>query len=792
METSVYKPGTLNSLLARILSRRIEANKELVSRVAEIVEGVRAGGDEALIHYTEKFDGIVMAPRDLRVAADTLRGVAAQADPGVTDAFRRAIHNVRAFHERQRESGWRIAADGGSTLGMRVLPVQTAGLYVPGGGAAYPSTLIMNAVPAQAAGVARIVVATPPASFRQAPVIAAVLLELGLEEVYQVGGAQAIAALAFGTETIPRVDKVVGPGSAYVAIAKKLVYGSAGVDSIAGPTEVVVLADQSADPRFVAADLLAQAEHSEDASAICVTTSASLAREVTREIDSQIASLDRSAIARASIQRYGAVFVVESIETGCELVNSLAPEHLELMTVDNERVMELIENAGAIFLGPWSPEPVGDYFAGPNHVLPTAGTARFASPLGVYDFVKRQSIIDYGREALARSTSYIAAMADAEGLTAHKQAVLLRARAQSSSERAGVDPLKKVKPAVRALSAYSLTPHRTTVKLNQNENPFDMPAEIKEEVARRLSRRAWSRYPDFVPSTLLARLAEFAAWRPDGILAGNGSNELIQAALMVTIGPRTRVVISEPTFALYRQIATVLGGEVVNVPLTGAFEYDKVGIAARLRQGADVLILCSPNNPTGCLLPREHLIQLARSFDGIVVVDEAYHEFSGQTVVPLLAELPNLIVLRTFSKAMAMAGMRVGYLLSSPDLTREVRKATLPYNLNVFSSTAAEVACERYDLLKPQIDLIVGERERLRRSLDSIPGVNCVPSSANFMLIQSPIEPSRLFEQLLARDILVRDVSRYPMLADYLRVSVGKPEENDRLVKALSETIEGR
>lgn len=792
METSDYKRGTRNPLLARILSRRVQSNRRLVARVAEIVEGVRAGGDEALIHYTEKFDGVLIDPRDLRVGPDSIRETARQADPRIIGAFQRAIRNVREFHERQRESGWSIPANGGSTLGMRVVPIDTAGLYVPGGGAAYPSTLIMNAVPAQVAGVRRIVVATPPGSLRRAPAIAAVLSELGLEEVYQVGGAQAIAAMAFGTETVPRVDKVVGPGNAYVAIAKKLVYGSTGIDSIAGPTEVVVLADESADPRFVAADLLAQAEHSEDASAICVTTSSALAAEIAREVDSQLDSLERSAVAHASIECYGAVFVVESIETGCELVNRLAPEHLELMTGENERALGLIKNAGAIFLGAWSTEPVGDYFAGPNHVLPTDGTARFASPLGVYDFVKRQSIIDYSREALERGASDIAAMADAEGLTAHKRAVLLRMGSQPSSEGTAFDSLRKIKPAVRALSAYTLTPHRASVKINQNENPFDMPPEIKEEVARRLSQRPWSRYPDFVPSSLLERLGEFAGWRPDGVLAGNGSNELIQAILMVTVGGGARVVISEPTFALYRQIATVLGGEVASVPLTGELEYDEDRIAVQLRRRADVLIVCSPNNPTGCLLPREHLIRLARSFDGIVVVDEAYHEFSGQTVAPALAELPNLIVLRTFSKAMAMAGLRVGYLLSSPDLAREVHKATLPYNLNVFSSTAAEVACERYDLLKPQIELIVTERERLRRSLDAIPGVRCVPSWANFMLFRTPIEPSKVFKQLLARDILVRDVSRYPMLADYLRISVGKPEENDRLVKALSEIIEGR
>lgn len=351
------------------------------------------------------------------------------------------------------------------------------------------------------------------------------------------------------------------------------------------------------------------------------------------------------------------------------------------------------------------------------------------------------------------------------------------------------DPLEKIKPAVRAITAYALAPYRASIKLNQNENPFDMPVEIKQEIARRLADRAWSRYPDFDPARLIERLAAFAGWKPEGTLAGNGSNELIQATLMVTVGAGTRVVICEPTFTLYRQIATVLGGEVSSVPLTPEFQFDIEAVLAE-RDRADVIILCSPNNPTGCRATDENVMRLARNFDGLVVVDEAYHEFSGHSAVPLLAELPNLIVLRTFSKAMAMAGLRVGYLLASPELRREIHKATLPYNLNFFSATAAEVACERYDLLKPRIDLIISERERLLTSLRAISGIDPVPSSANFMIAKTAVSPQTLFKELLARDILVRDVSRYPMLADYFRASVGSPEENDRFVGALKEVLE--
>lgn len=352
------------------------------------------------------------------------------------------------------------------------------------------------------------------------------------------------------------------------------------------------------------------------------------------------------------------------------------------------------------------------------------------------------------------------------------------------------DPLQKIKPAVRAITAYTLTPHRASIKLNQNENPFDMPEEIKREVERRLAERAWSRYPDFVPSALLEALATFAGWKAEGTLAGNGSNELIQATLMVTVSRGTRVVLPEPTFTLYRQIVNVLGGEMLGVPLTRELQFDVAAIRQRaINERADVIIICSPNNPTGCHISEEDLKAVARDFDGLIVVDEAYHEFSGRTAVPLLEELPNLIVLRTFSKAMAMAGLRVGYLLTRPELAREIHKATLPYNLNFFSAMAAQVACERYDLLRPQIELLIGERERVFAALASVNGIEPVPSAANFMVARTDMPPRKLFNELLARDILIRDVSKYPMLADYFRLSIGSPAENDRLIAALNEVM---
>jgi histidinol-phosphate aminotransferase len=352
-----------------------------------------------------------------------------------------------------------------------------------------------------------------------------------------------------------------------------------------------------------------------------------------------------------------------------------------------------------------------------------------------------------------------------------------------------MNPLDTIKPRVRGLKAYTLSPDRASVKINQNENPWDAPEAIKRETLRRLSERAWSRYPDFRPASLHEKLAAFAGWRADGVVAGNGSNELIQATLMVTIGEGRRVLISEPTFALYRQVATVLGGEVLSVPLDEELKFDVAALReASEKDEPDVVVLCSPNNPTGCRIEHEELESLLAATRGIVVVDEAYFEFSGQTVVPLLERHANLAVFRTFSKALGMAALRVGYLLASPELAREVSKAVLPYNLNAFSQTAAEVAVEFYESeLAPTVRRIVEERERLYENLRRVQGLAPVRSHANFMVVRTEVEPKRVFRELLARDILVRDVSGYPMLKDYFRLSVGTPEENDKLLAALAE-----
>ncbi|MGH9426850.1 MAG: histidinol-phosphate transaminase, partial [Terriglobia bacterium] len=344
------------------------------------------------------------------------------------------------------------------------------------------------------------------------------------------------------------------------------------------------------------------------------------------------------------------------------------------------------------------------------------------------------------------------------------------------------DVLSSIKPAVRQLHGYTLKHFEARVKINQNENPFDMPDAVKAAVHKAMTGRAWSRYPAFVPTELAARLAGFANWRSAGVLVGNGSNELIEAVLMVTVEPGKRVVIPQPTFTLYQMLTAILGGQSQPINLTDTLNFDVPGLVDAAAQ-ADVTLLCCPNNPTGSMLSLDELRRILQAARGLVIVDEAYHEFSRQSAVPLLHEFEHMVVLRTFSKAMAMAGLRVGYLLGHPPLVEQISKAKLPYNLNIFSMAAAEAAVEHFPLLQPQIELLIQERERLLAELQQTRGVTAYPSQANFIAFKTGHPAAQVFEALYSRGILVRDISRYPMLENFLRVSVGSPQENDQFLE---------
>lgn len=418
---------TKKNLQEDLLKRSPNSYQQYEEQVSRIIEEVRANGDEALFAFTKQFDGADLDSNTVKVTREEINEAYDLTDDALLQVMKKSLHNIKVYHEKQKQYSWFDSRPDGVMLGQKVTPLARVGVYVPGGKAAYPSSVLMNVLPAKVAGVEKIVMTTPcsrDGKVNPATLAAADLA--GVDEIYKAGGAQAVAALAFGTENIPKVDKIVGPGNIYVALAKKAVFGHVSIDSIAGPSEILVLADETANPRFAAADLLSQAEHDELASAILITDSEALAEQVSREVDRFTAALSRKEIIEKSLENYGYILVAENMEEAIETANEIASEHLEILTANPFETMMKVKNAGAIFLGEYASEPLGDYFAGPNHVLPTNGTAKFFSPLSVDDFIKKSSMIGYSKEGLRKVHEDIEAFAEAERLTAHANSIKVR------------------------------------------------------------------------------------------------------------------------------------------------------------------------------------------------------------------------------------------------------------------------------------------------------------------------------------------------------------------------------
>ena len=418
---------TTKDILENLLKRSPGQYGSYEAAVKEILEKVREEGDRALFAYTKKFDRAEITEQNVQVTEEEIREAYEAVDPDLVDVIRKSLVNIRSYHEKQKQNSWFTSSEDGTMLGQKVTPLEKVGVYVPGGKAVYPSSVLMNIVPAKVAGVDRIIMTTPPGPDGKVnPSTLVAAKEAGADEIYKAGGAQAVAALAYGTESIPKVDKIVGPGNIFVALAKKTVYGHVSIDSIAGPSEILVLADDSANPRFVAADLLSQAEHDELASAILITTSRELAEKVSCEVDEFVKRLSRKEIIQKSLDQFGYILLAETMDQAVEAANAIASEHMEIVTRNPFEVMMKVRNAGAIFIGEYSSEPLGDYFAGPNHVLPTNGTAKFFSPLSVDDFIKKSSIVYYSREALKKIHKDVEQFAASEQLTAHANSIAVR------------------------------------------------------------------------------------------------------------------------------------------------------------------------------------------------------------------------------------------------------------------------------------------------------------------------------------------------------------------------------
>lgn len=844
----------------RLLHWSPEQDQGIEQAVSAILADVQARGDEALMDYTRRFDrldvheaaGLRLSRAELQAALDGLPAAERQ-------ALERAAERIRRYHEHQRTSSWMYTEADGTRLGQRVLPLDRVGLYVPGGKAAYPSSVLMNAIPAQVAGVKELVMVVPtPDGVRNPAVLAAACLA-GIQEVYTIGGAQAVAALAYGTRSIRPVDKIVGPGNAYVAEAKRRVFGTVGIDMIAGPSEILVVSDGSVPADWVAVDLFSQAEHDEMAQAILISPDAAFLDAVAEAIARLLPGQPRRAVIGKSLADRGALIHVRSMQEAAELVNRVAPEHLELAVRDVDGLLADIRHAGAIFMGRWGCEALGDYCAGPSHVLPTMRTPRFSSPLGVYDFQKRSSLIEPSATGADHLAKVAATLARAEGLEAHAQSAECRlggdggnavaagqgetARQQTASEAsvsgnfvaghaatgagqvasggdvgpaaAGtVSPAqiaarveRHVRPDVQRMAAYHVADATDAIKLDAMENPWRLPGALQAELAQRLAALAINRYPSGNTYTALKQaIARHDGLDGiDGLVLGNGSDELISLLCQLVAQPGATIMAPAPSFVMYEMGARLAGVGFVPVPLRPDFSLDREAMLQAIETHRPALVfLAYPNNPTGNLFDADDVRAILQATDGLVVLDEAYAPFAGgASWLSQLQAWPNLAVMRTCSK-WGLAGARIGYLASAPAWAAQLDKIRPPYNISVLDAETACFAFQHHADFDQQTRALCTERQTLVQRLQAMQGPqglsHVYPTAANFVLVRlaggqgdgaGPSRATRVAAAMRAAGVLIKDASRMHLaLAECLRLTVGAPEENEAMLQALAAALD--
>jgi histidinol dehydrogenase len=774
--------------------------------VRQILASIRQNGDAALRDWTERIDGVDLA--DPRVTPEEMAAAAARLDPELLAGLRLAAERIRAFHARQPLPSWQTNELGGM-LGQAMTPLRRVGVYAPGGSAPLPSSLLMCAIPAQVAGVKDIVVATPPLrpDGRVSDIMLAAAHIAGITELYRMGGAQAVAALAFGTAAIPRVDKIVGAGNLFVTLAKRQLFGYVGLDGVFGPTETVVVADETADPEWVAADLLAQAEHDPLATAILLTPSRPLAEQVSAAVGRQLEDRARAEIIVTSLAARGGAIITADVAEAVRLADEFAPEHLCLAVADLEKWQGLLRHTGGLFLGERSFEVLGDYVAGPSHIMPTGGTARFASPLNALDFVRITSLIQLD-DATANELSVTAAqLALAEGLDAHAYAAQLRtigrrltqinadqkkksALSASSASHfvretvAGMRPYQPIYPFEMVARRLGRAPEEI-VKLDANENPYGPSPKATAALA---DGRFFHIYPDPESLILREKLAGFTGVPLEQLIAGAGADELIDLVLRAIIEPGDVVVNCPPSFGMYPFSTAVNAGRLLEIPRKADFGLDVDGVLAAVaaEPRAKILFLCSPNNPDGSLISDADLERLL-ALPLLVVLDEAYVEFADiPSRMAWALRHDNLVVLRTFSKWAGLAGLRVGYGAFPDWLGRQIWKIKQPYNVNVAASLAAVASLEDLPALWANVDKIKAERERLLAELGQVEWLRPYPSQANFILVRVDGRNAlELKEELAQQGVLIRHFNT-PLLQNYIRISVGRPEDTAALLAALN------
>ncbi len=791
--------AAFDAALQQLLHWSAETDQGIERAVAGILSDVRQRGDAAVLECTARFDGVTAASMAaLELSRDELRAAFETLPDAQRNALQAAAARVRDFHERQLEAcarSWSYRDTDGTLLGQKVTPLDRVGIYVPGGKAAYPSSVLMNAVPAQVAGVGEIIMVVPTPQGAKNPLVLAAAWVAGVQRVFTIGGAQAVGALAYGTATVPRVDKITGPGNAYVASAKKHVFGQVGIDMIAGPSEILVLADGSTPPDWVAMDLFSQAEHDELAQSILLCPDAAYLDAVRDAVERLLPEMPRREVIRASLEGRGALIHTRSMEEACEISNRIAPEHLEISSKDPQRWEPLLRHAGAIFLGAFTSESLGDYCAGPNHVLPTSGTARFSSPLGVYDFVKRSSLIEVSEGGAQVLGPIASTLARGEGLQAHARAAEMRLNGTAPSP---ADPLaqrihRTIRQDVKSMHAYAIQDSRGLIKLDAMENPFRLSEALQHELGERLGRVALNRYPVQSTADVVAALAKHVELPPGcKLMLGNGSDELIDLLSVACDVPGATLLAPLPGFVMYQMSAQLRGLNFVGVPLTADFELDEAAMLAAIERHRPALTyIAYPNNPTANLFDDaivDKVVAAVGRQQGLVVIDEAYQPFASRSWMQRMGTHEHVLVMRTLSK-FGLAGVRLGYLCGHAALIDEVDKVRPPYNISVLNAEATLFALEHAHEYARQAALLRAERGRLQAALATLPGVTGFPSEANMILVRVP-DSKRAFEGMKSRGVLVKHIAgMHPLLSNCLRLTVGAPEENDAMIQALKATL---
>lgn len=764
-----------------LLQRPVLNSASLNELVKGILDQVKLNGDEAVLSYEEIFDHVRL--QSLVVSDAEIKEAETLVSDELKDAILLAKGNIARFHEAQRFEGVQVETQPGVTCWQKSVPIERVGLYIPGGTAPLFSTVLMLAVPAKIAGCSEIVLCTPPA--RNGKVHPAVLFAAktaGVTHVYKIGGVQAIGAMAYGTHSVPRVYKIFGPGNQYVTAAKQIVsMGDVAIDMPAGPSEVMVLADDTANPVFVAADLLSQAEHGVDSQAMLVTTSESLQQAVMKEVERQLDVLPRKELASKSL-KYSRLILVNDMDEAIEMVNEYAPEHLIIQTKDYEALAKRVVNAGSVFLGKYACESAGDYASGTNHTLPTNGYAKAYNGVNLDSFCRKITYQELTAQGIGRIGKAIEVMAASEQLDAHKNAVTVRLQSSAfQKEQLATQPFnleQLVRKNIWDLAPYSCARDEysgvdASVFLDANENPYNEPI---------------NRYPDPLQKQLKQEIAKVKGVSVDRIFCGNGSDEAIDLVYRIFCNPGVdNAVAIDPSYGMYKVCADVNNIEYRKVQLDNDFQFH----AADMLQVADnhtkLMFICSPNNPTGNDMSRAEVEQLLQQFKGIVVVDEAYIDFSEQpSFTQLLDKYPNLIVLQTFSKAWGCAAIRCGLAFASPQIIGLFNKVKYPYNVNLLTQQQALEALRNAQQTKEWVKILKEERTRLMQLFAELSLTDKVfPSDANFFLARVS-DANAIYRYLVGEGIIVRNRNSVTLCGNCLRITVGTPEENNTLIAALN------